>query len=324
VAALATRPTAPTTIPFPSPEPTFQVLAPLYLPPGMRLAYYLYEPGPEASSPPSPVMPSVPDPQTDPAIFNMAAQRAQELRGDGHEAMFILIYAAGQDQFIEIVQQSDASCPCSVANGVVTLTGDPATARNARAAFTRRDGRDVLSWIDIGSPASRSSYIEVLSTLGHDEAKRVADGLQELPGPSAAPAATPSGTPQASAPPYTERQKSVVPSRATVEEATKECGAWQGTSPATPGAQRPDVKMICFAELMAGFASPGRGYSVGVRPGAWQDIAAEFELDPALGPAGDAAVIMFTIDITPQGGTIVILDAATGTADLVLRLQPLP
>lgn len=322
----AFQPTQPSvgrrSLPIPRPEPPFQVLEPVYLPPGVRLVYYLYEPGPSTNATPVPAMPPTPDLEVAPVVFDAAARRARQLRGEGREPLLILIYAAGPDQVVELVQRSAPDAGIPGIHSVGTPDGAVVSVRAARAVAGQRDEREVVSWIDVASPGSASSLVEVYTTLGRAEALKVADGLQvvpraHLPTPATAPPWPPSPVPLA------QRPKMVVAAkadRATVEHV---CGPWVPL-PAAGGSTPEYERVICTARAYAGFTSPGGGYGVGVSRGGWREAATRLGVDPAAGPVGDPLVWSVSLAVTAQGGDIVILDAETGEPHLLVALPPLP
>ncbi len=294
------------------PTPPFAVLQPSYLPPGMQLVAQSYNPGPTADGRPSVsatgAMSRGGGNDVDPAIVTAAAQRAQELLGDGREAMVVLIYAAGPEQFVEVVERS--------ASGRALPAGDPVRLRNTQGAFTQRDGRDVLSWIE------GDVFVEVYTTMGRAEALRVATGLQQTTLTAVeAPHDEPTPLPPAWVNyPLARRQGPIVAPQAGREAIDRVCGAWDPSLYAT-APSKSYQQAICAARLLAGV---GEGSNAGLSRHEWHQAAERLGLDPAGGPAGNPTVWMATLDVSDSGGSVVVLDVETGEPYVVMRLRPIP
>ncbi len=300
------------------PPPPFQVLQPAYLPAGMRLLVVAYNPEPSSSPPEARNVSqgSPPGQALSAEIISDAVRRARQLAGDGREATLVLIYAAGPDQFIELVQRpaGDRQRPA----------GDPATVRDTVAVYTQRDGRDVLTWVDSASTVSRSSFVEVYTTLGRDETQRVADHLQAIwPGETPrSPIPTPAPTSTSGNARSRPGKTTIVAPQAGREAIVRACGPWP-MPPAPPATSSHEEygRIACAARLVAGVSQSN---SYGISRGGWREAAARLGLDPAVGPPGDPAVWEVSLAAPDGGGSVVILAAATGEPYLVVELAPLP
>ena len=294
------------------PPPPFAVLQPSYLPPGMQLVAQSYNPGPAADGRPSVsatgAMSRGGGTAIDPAIVTAAAQRAQELVGDGREAIVVLIYAAGPEQFVEVVERP--------ASGRSLPAGDPVRLRDAQGALTRRDGRDVLSWIE------GDVFVEVCTTMGRAEALRVATGLQQTTLAAVEPSHDePTPIPPAWVTyPLARRQGPVVAPQAGREAIVRVCGSWDPSLYAT-APSKSYQQALCAARLLAGV---GEGSNAGLSRHDWQQAAERLGLDPAGGPAANPTVWLATLDVSDSGGSVVVLDVETGEPYVVMRLQPIP
>jgi hypothetical protein len=311
-----------------SPAPPFAVFQPTALPTGMELIASAYNPSPLEPNQQRPVAGGASSmlngPGTDPALMQAAVQRSQQLLGDGHEVALVLIYAASADDQIELVQRSAAR--------KALPAGDPLTVHGLAATKTQRDGRTVVTWIEAGT------FLELYVTAPTEEPLQLANSLHEtaLTTPMTLPA-----TPGIAAPSVINMPASLTNRRGAVsvpqpdrQAIAQQCGAWDA-GVALPSPRPPTTmpqfttapvpanmqKVACAARLIAGVSDET---NVSVSQLSWSQVAEQLGVDPALWQSSDAQVLLVTLNFSNSGGTVVVLDAATGTPIVQVQLLPVP
>jgi hypothetical protein len=244
----------------------------------------------------------------DPGVVQAARQRAGQLLGDERKATLVLIYAAGPDAFVELVQRS--------ARGASLPTGEAITVRALPAVSTQRDGRDVLTWIE------GDTLLSLYTTLGQSEALRVATGLRPT---IVLGLVTPTGDRTPTPPawvgaPLAQRRGAIAVPQVDRQAVARQCGEWHPNL----YAQAPQPvyqQLICMARLIAGADERG---NAGVSRYTWHEAAERLGLDLAAGPAGDPGVWLVSLAVSERGGQVVVLDADTGEPYLLVELLPSP
>jgi hypothetical protein len=301
------------------PAPPFGVLQPATVPRGWTRLANGYNPGPAANGSPAwSATGSVAAPvevasrsngqDLSRAVSEQAQARAQDLLASGSEATFVLVYADADGHQVEIRERAAAGK--SLPAGETTRVGE-------RQAVLTPQGL-VFS--------VERTYVEISGSASPEARLLFAGSLEPTPlapfeTSSAAQAILASPTPPAwTRLPVSARLGPRISAAATPAHITQQCGWDPSLSSRAPGEGM--LQVHCAARLASGIVDEQGGS--GTSQVNWQQAAQQLGIDPATGPAADAHVWLVQLNVSEQGGSVVVLDAQTAQPYLVARLKPAP
>jgi hypothetical protein len=300
------------------PEPPFTVLQPRAIPPGWTLLANGYNPGPAPSGSPSLSATGGAAPvavarrangQDLPwSVSERAQARAQDLLAGGTEATFALVYADADGRLVEIRERAAAGKSLPV--GETTRVGDHQAVLTAQGLAFIVD-RAYIELSGSASPEAQLQFAAQLEPTPLAPFETTSAGLAMLAAP------TPPAWTQM---PVSARLGPRVPPAATAAQIALQCGWDPSLSSRSPGEAMLQVR--CAARLASGIVDEHGGS--GVSELSWREAAQHLGIDPATGPAADPRVYLVELDVSEQGGSVVVVDVQTALPYLVARLKPAP
>jgi hypothetical protein len=297
------------------PAPPFTVMQPPAAPDGWTLLANGYNPGPDANGLPSASLAGgavarrvdgqdVPPPRS---VVEQAQARAQDLLA-GSEAVFALVYA-DSDGHLTAIRERTATGR-SFPAGETTRVGD-------RQAVVSQQGLILIvdrTYIEISGSASPEIWMLFGRRL---EPTTLAPFDTPPSGQAAQTAPTPPAWTRLA---LSARLGARILPVASAAQIAQQCGWDPSLSSRAPGEAMLQVR--CAARLAGGIVDEQGGSSVSQL--SWLEAARQMGIDPGGVIGADTRVYLVQLDVSAQGGTVVVIDSQTAQPYLVAALTPAP